>query len=294
MGVSVHEFIHPADEQARRQLESVPGFSTAMKAFLRIGPEQLFHGLNMANQVRLGPNQLPELYRKLPPICRRLGIEEPEFYLEMNPAPNAHTFGDSRTLLTVTSGLLEHMDDDEVESVIAHECGHIACRHVLYHTMARLLLQGAAMFQMTAIFTTPVRLALLYWIRRSELSADRASAVAASSAKPVVESMIRLAGGPKRLTGGIDVDAYAAQADAYDDLLEGKWDRLLQGAVAMQQTHPFTAVRVREIRQWAVGEDFERLAADARERAAAPACPQCGHAREAAWQFCQTCGAKLD
>lgn len=131
------DFIHPEDEAARRNLEAIPGFSSILKSFLRMGVEQLLHGLNMANKIRLSEAQLPDLYKRLPPICAKLGITEPEFYLEMNPVPNAYTFGDTRIFLTVTSGLLEYLDDDEIEAVIAHECGHIACRHVLYHTMAR-------------------------------------------------------------------------------------------------------------------------------------------------------------
>jgi hypothetical protein len=52
--------------------------------------------------VRLGPNQLPELYGNLPPICQILGIHESEFSLEMAPVPNAYTYGDTQAFLTVT------------------------------------------------------------------------------------------------------------------------------------------------------------------------------------------------
>lgn len=88
------EFIHPEDAAALRQLESIPGFPTLVKKFYALGVEKLMYGTNMASNIRLSENQLPELYRMLPPICRTLGIAEPEFYLEMNPMPNAYTFGD--------------------------------------------------------------------------------------------------------------------------------------------------------------------------------------------------------
>ena len=97
------EFIHPEDAAALRQLESIPGFPTIAKKVLELGYEKLRYGINMASTIRLSPTQLPELYRHLPPICERLGIKEPEFYLEMNPVPNAYTSGDTRVFIVVTS-----------------------------------------------------------------------------------------------------------------------------------------------------------------------------------------------
>ena len=289
----VRAFIHPEDDRARRQLEAVPGFSAAVKAFLKVGVERFEHGISMAGKIRLGPGQLPHLYDRLPPICARLGIAEPEYYLDMNPAPNAYTTGNTRCFLTVTSGLVEYLDQDEFDAVLAHECGHIACRHVLYHTMAALLLQGASFSGLTSMFTMPMQLALLYWQRRSELSADRAAAAAAGSAQPVIETMIRLAGGPKSITGGVDIDAYAAQADAYDEMLSSTWDSVLQGVAIMAQSHPFAAVRVREIRDWAARPEFGAFAQALTENESARRCPGCGACTEAAWQFCQQCGAPV-
>lgn len=104
------DYIHPEDEAALRNMQALPGFAAAMKLFMRYYDEQVTHGLNMANKIRLSETQLPHIYHKLPPICRKLTIEEPEFYLEMNPVPNAYAMGDTRTMISVTSGLLEYLD----------------------------------------------------------------------------------------------------------------------------------------------------------------------------------------
>ncbi len=146
MPINYREFIHPEDEAARQQLEAVPGFQNATKWFMDLGIETYCHGLFMGEKIRLSPTQLPELYNHLPPICRKFGITEPEFYLEMNPGPNAYTLGDKRTFLVVTSGLLSHVkNDDELVAVLAHECGHILCRHVFYRTMASLASRPASL-----------------------------------------------------------------------------------------------------------------------------------------------------
>ena len=106
------EFIHPEDAAALRQLENIPGFPVLAKKILELGFEKLKYGINMASAVRLSKTQLPDLYNHLPAICEKLGMPEPEFYLEMNPFPNAYTFGDTRIFIVVTSGLVEMMDNE--------------------------------------------------------------------------------------------------------------------------------------------------------------------------------------
>ena len=94
--IKATDFIHPEDGAALRQLESIPGFPTLVKKLMSMGLEQLQYGVNMASAIRLSPSQLPKLYNRLPPICKKLGIEQPEFYLSMDPNPNAWTFGDTK------------------------------------------------------------------------------------------------------------------------------------------------------------------------------------------------------
>lgn len=261
------DYTHPDDRAALENLKRVPLFPACVKAFMKFFPERLLHGLNMANKVRLGPRQLPQIYRLLPGTCEALGIDEPEFYLEMNPFPNAYTYGDKRIFVTVTSGLLDHLDDAQARAVVAHECGHIACQHVLYHTMARLMIDlGSRVFGPLAAVSLPVRIALLYWLRRSELSADRAAACVMQGCRPVVEVMSRLAGGPKSITENLNLALYAKQAEAYDKLMESKWDQILQGLAILPQTHPFLAVRTREIMRWARTEEFKKAALKSRRR----------------------------
>jgi Zn-dependent protease with chaperone function len=294
MNFSPNDFIHPEDNAALRQLEAIPGFDAVLKAGMRVFQEQLLHGINMASKIRLGPEQLPELYARLPPICALLGVEEPEFYLEMNPAPNAYTYGDTRTFLTVTSGLLECLNEAELKAVLAHECGHIACRHVLYHTMASLLFNaGRNVLGPVMAIAKPIELALLYWQRRSELSSDRAAAVAMGGALPVVETMIRLAGGPAKFTGKVNVELYVRQAEAYDELCNGSaWDKTLQNMAIMESSHPFPSVRAREITRWCETDDFRRLMEIAEQVGKGTVCPKCGHTLSKGWRFCNHCGAK--
>lgn len=295
MKVPAYNYIHPEDKAALENLKNIPMFSACLKAFMKFMPEQYLHGMNMAQKIRLGPDQLPHIYGLLPPICDALDIPEPEFYLEMNPAPNAYTYGDSRVFLTVTSGLLEYLDEDEVTAVIAHECGHIACRHVLYHTMATMLLNfGSKVLGPVSALSIPIQLALLRWYRRSELSADRAAAVYLKDPKPVVETMIRLAGGPKSITEKVNMELYCQQAEAYTKMIEeSEWNMILQGVAIMNQNHPFLAVRTKEILSWCDGDQFQRIIKSMDASDNSNKCSDCGGDTYAEWKFCKHCGAKL-
>ena len=234
-------FTHPEDEAALRTLMAVPGFAVVVKLFLKLGYEKMMHGVNMGSKIRLSPTQLPEVYNRLPPICRKMGIAEPEFYLESNPTPNACTFGDTQIFICVTSGLLEDLDDDEINSVIAHECGHIAGRHVLYHTIADWVLAGIDkydLFGVGKLLSGPLSLAFFYWSRKSELSADRAAALV-MGVDAVVRTHVRLSGGPKAITGGINLSEWVQQADAYDAVSkDSAWNKTLQGLAAMGERTP--------------------------------------------------------
>lgn len=287
------EYIHPEDEAARRNMEAIPGFASAMKLIMRYYSEQLYHGLNMANKIRLSPNQLPAIYGKLPPICKKLNINEPEFYLEMNPFPNAYAMGDTRTMITVTSGLLEYLTDEEVSSVLAHECGHVACRHMLYYTMAQLLFQNINNMGLLGDAITPVFWALQYWSRRSELSADRAGAVALGSIERVVDVQIRLAGGPKNITKDVNIDEFVKQADYYDTLQDNNWDKFLQNWSILESSHPYAAIRVREILKWGKTEQWRRIKDIVRLEEKGLVCPECGNPVDDTWYYCKGCGHKL-
>ena len=288
------DFIHPEDAAALQQMESIPGFAVLIKKVLAIGLENLQYGINMASTIRLSERQLPEIYRHLPPICEWLGIPVPELYLKMDPNPNAWTYGDTRIYITLTSGLLETMDDEELDAVIAHECGHILCRHVLYHTVAQWISNGLASLGILGSLAAPVEYALLYWYRKSELSADRAASIVTSPEK-VAAIMARFSGGPSSITSQIDLREWARQADEYDRIQNsGLWNKTLQLAVIAGQDHPFAAVRVREILKWGESDQYRRIKNIGLLNApSGKRCPSCGSPVEDDWQYCRNCGSKL-
>lgn len=257
--------------------------------------ENLMHGLYMAQNIKLSHTQLPEIYDLLPPICGRFGIDLPEFYLTMDPSPNAWTIGDKRKFIVLTSGLLDHITDKrELQSIIAHECGHILCRHVFYNTIAMLLVKCGESMGLAQVVIAPIMLALKYWQRRSELSADRASVVYIGEPETPSRALLRICGGPAKLTENINLSEYAEQSKAYDSLLAtSKWNKFLQNMAIMDADHPFAAVRIREILSWAASPQFVRLKDDMAKAKEFPLCPRCGKRVAASAKFCKYCGNNM-
>lgn len=287
------EFIHPEDAAALRQLESIPGFPALVKKVMALGFEQLQYGLNMATAIRLSPTQLPKLYNHLPPICEKLGIAEPEFYLQMDPMPNAWTFGDTKIFITITSGLVELLNDEELDAVIAHECGHILCRHVLYHSIAQYILSGADSLGILGSLTVLIQYAIYYWQRKSELSCDRCAGII-TSPEVVARSMARISGGSKSITNNLNMQEWARQADRYDSIRnDGLWNKALQLSVILGQSHPFSAVRVREILKWEQTPQYKNLIQNLKLEASNKRCHKCNKAVSEDWAYCKYCGTKL-
>lgn len=287
------EFIHPEDAAALRQLENIPGFPALAKKVMELGYEKLQYGLNMASAIRLSENQLPELYRHLPPICEKLGIAEPEFYLEMSPIPNACTSGTSRIFIVVTSALVEMMDDDELDAVLAHECGHILCQHVVYNMVAQYVKLGLDAIGLLGVLAKPVEYMLLYWNRKAELSCDRCASIV-TSPETVTRVMARLSGGPRSITNGLNIEEWAKQADKYDEIKnDGLWNKTLQTAVTIGLTHPYSAVRVREILKWGNSPQYKNLMQNLKIEASGKKCHKCNLPVCDDWTYCKHCGAKL-
>ncbi|MEM2122783.1 MAG: zinc metalloprotease HtpX, partial [Candidatus Bathyarchaeia archaeon] len=77
----------------------------------------------------------PKIHSMVERICRRIGIKTPKLMLSNIPIPNAFAYGSPLTgnRVALTRGLLESLEEEEVEAVIGHELGHI--KHKDMHVM---------------------------------------------------------------------------------------------------------------------------------------------------------------
>ncbi|MFH0832319.1 MAG: zinc metalloprotease HtpX [Candidatus Aenigmatarchaeota archaeon] len=71
-------------------------------------------------------------------LAKKASIPKPELYVMNSAAPNAFATGrdPNHSSVAVTKGLIERLDDDEIEGVLAHELNHIKHRDTLISTLA--------------------------------------------------------------------------------------------------------------------------------------------------------------
>ena len=265
MSFDPERYTHESDRAALNALKAIPGFPLLMKGFMNLWNEPQEKILNMSTRIKLGENQMKKYYDMLPPICEKLGIAVPDLYLEMNVTPNAYTYGDTAPFIVMTSGLLKTMPDELIPTILAHECGHIACHHSLYRTMGRTILGGtsnalSALVKFGGILTVPLQVAFYYWMRCSEFSADRAAVLCDGTPRKMQEVCMRFAGWDKDNIADANIEAFLQQAADYKDLIhESAWNKTLEFMVLSQASHPLMAVRATECGEWAGSEQFDRI-----------------------------------
>jgi len=83
-------------------------------------------------------NEAPRLHAMLDRLCARAGLPKPKLYLLPERAPNAFATGRNprHAAVAVTAGMLETMDQEEVEGILAHELAHIQNRDILISSVA--------------------------------------------------------------------------------------------------------------------------------------------------------------
>lgn len=95
-----------------------------------------------ANRARpVTREELPRVYRIVESLTQRNNLPMPRIYVTPDPSPNAFATGRNpqHSAVAVTSGILDILDDEELEGVLAHELGHVRNRDILTSSIAATL-----------------------------------------------------------------------------------------------------------------------------------------------------------
>src|SRR6201990_1977504 len=85
--------------------------------------------------------ELPRAFDTVQRLTQKIGIPMPKLYVIPTDSPNAFATGRSpqHASVAVTEGILNLLDDDELEGVLAHELGHVRNRDILTSSIAATL-----------------------------------------------------------------------------------------------------------------------------------------------------------
>jgi len=91
--------------------------------------------------------QLPRVYSVVERLTQKIGIPMPKLYVIPNDSPNAFATGRNpqHASVAVTQGILQLLNDEELEGVLAHELGHVNNRDILISSVAATIAAAITM-----------------------------------------------------------------------------------------------------------------------------------------------------
>lgn len=262
IGLTADQFRHPLDLEATKSLKQLPGMDLLVRNLLGPVAEQFFYLNNIAASVQVGEQQLPHIHKLLVEACQILDIEPPQLYVHQHPIPNAYTFAmrGKQPFVVLHTSLIDLLTPEEIQAVIAHELGHLKCDHGVYLTLANIMVLAAGQIpSWGGAIAQGLQAQMLEWVRCAEFTCDRAALLAIQDPKIIISLLMKLAGGSPTLAPQLNVDAFLAQARAYDDISNTQLGELLKSAQTAQLTHPVPVLRAREIDRWASSQIYQSL-----------------------------------
>ncbi len=239
------------DRQSRAAVESARPIQLAVASTVRLW-KQVWRGSLLGSSVRVSDRQFPRIHGITKDCAQQLGINVPQVYIVNSPQMNAGTFGtDEESIILIHSALVDHYSDEELRTVIGHECGHIHNSHVVYLTTLHFLRLVAEAY--LGMLVMPAMLPLMAWSRRAEITCDRAGMMCSKDAHVAARALTKLVVGSKKLYEEFNLDAFLEQ---YEEGKEGI-GRYMEALAS----HPFLPKRVLAMRVFAEAALYKKHAA---------------------------------
>jgi heat shock protein HtpX len=238
--------------------------------------------LSMAGAREVSPEEAPELHSIVSRVALMAGLPKPRVYVVNNASPNAFATGRDPThaAVAVTTGILNILNRDELEGVLAHELAHVRNRDTLTAAVAATL--AAAI-----IYLAQMGQFAMFWggygDRRDNRNggADGLAALLLIFLAPIAATLIQLAISRSReysadATGARITGNPMALADALENLERGVAMRPMNNVPAsaaplfivnplspsvlskLFSDHPPTADRITRLRRMAFEQELQK------------------------------------
>ncbi len=208
--------------------------------------------------------EAPELYRMVDRLRQNAGLPMPTVAIAPHAQPNAFATGRSpeRAVVCVTQGLMQLVNREELEGVVAHELAHIKNRDMLLQTFTATIAgavsnlaffgyflggrngQGNPLVHLAMIILAPIAAAMVQFAisRQREFKADKVGAEICGRPLALASALQKLQAGAERIPMQVS-PAMAPMAQVNPLAAHGG------GISKLFSTHPPTAERVRRLQE---------------------------------------------
>jgi heat shock protein HtpX len=216
--------------------------------------------LKMHNAVEVDAESHPEFYAMVKNLAQRAQLPMPKVYIVDQPQPNAFATGRNpeNAAVAATTGLMNMLNFDEVEAVMAHELGHVKNRDTLIMTMVATIAGAVSMLAnfglffrdrnagitgLLAVFVAPFAAMIVQMAisRTREFGADRSAAQISGKPLALASALAKISGEAQRIPNPV-AQRNPAAAQLYI---------VPAGVKQMFSTHPPTEDRITALQEMA-------------------------------------------
>ena len=258
--------------------------AAAMNVFSLWNSDKIVLRMHGARQV--DAQSSPEFYGLVANLAKNGGLPMPKVYLIDSPHPNAFATGRNpeNAAVAATTGLINMLNRDEIEGVMAHELSHVKNRDTLIMTMVATIAgaismlanfglffrdRGAGVAGLLAVFVAPLAAMIVQMAisRTREFGADKGGAEISGKPLALASALAKISGEAQHIPNPVSErvpaaaqlyivpagvrNMFSTHPDTGDRIAALQHIAQQMGPAAMQAPAPISAVSAKGADNWA-------------------------------------------
>jgi len=248
-GLKVDDFAHADDLAAIRAMKNVEPIDKFM-SWVEDKSNQMYLRMNtLGNCIRITPNGCPELYETVANVCEILDYSMmPEIYTMRSYAMDVTPEGVNQPILIIPDFVANITDKGILYFIIGRAVTRLKSGYMKFYSAANLLINVSEILPAGA---EAVKLPLVSWMKKSELTADRGGLLACQNFSAASRYMLCKAGMPLHMTKDVSVSEYI-NACRYSD----KTATVGKAVKSLSEKDGFINDRIVQLFTWYNGSNY--------------------------------------